>query len=87
MIKFDCIKCGKCCINLQLNKIYESLDRGDGICMFFDESTRLCTIYESRPIICNIEKYYETYLKYKISRIEFYKLNKEACKTLQNKGD
>lgn len=85
MIKFHCKKCGICCTQLHLNKIYNGLDRGDGICKYFNESTRLCTIYDTRPIICNIEKYYETYLKYKISKRDFNKLNIEACHQLQKK--
>ena len=45
---FNCNKCGLCCQNL--NEYYLDLDRGDGVCRYFNEKTRLCDIYEKRPM-------------------------------------
>ena len=63
---FKCDKCGLCCQNLKKSYLYKDLDRGDGICKYYNTETKLCTIYSSRPLICNIE---ESYYKYfRISR-------------------
>lgn len=80
---FSCDKCGKCCKNLKLNPMYYHLDRGDGICKYFNENNNECNIYDDRPIICNIDKYYETYLINNISLEEYYLLNKFACEELK----
>lgn len=55
--------------------------------MFYDDKTRFCSIYKTRPIICNIEKVYELYFWDKIKKDEYYKLNYEVCKKLKEKND
>ncbi len=72
---FTCKKCGKCCtlFHLFTKGTYprNELDSGDGTCKYFDRETRLCTIYASRPLICNHDRYYDEYLKDRITREEF----------------
>ena len=58
----------------------------DGICKYLDESTNLCTIYNERPIFCRVDDFYEKNLSDKMSREEFYRLNKEICKKFQAKS-
>lgn len=82
---FLCDKCGLCCMQVKSSPIYAALDRGDGICFYFDEATKLCRIYENRPIVCNIEKAYEKFFRGKIELEEYYRLNYEACKKLKEK--
>lgn len=82
---FKCNKCGLCCTQLSGSSIYSELDRGDGVCKFFDEETRLCTIYQSRPLLCNVEQTYKEYFKDKLSQEEYYRLNYEACERLKNR--
>lgn len=53
---FYCDCCGLCCMNLSKSEIYSDLDRGDGICKYFDMDSKLCTIYEERPEKCNVDK-------------------------------
>ena len=84
MFKCDC--CGLCCMNLKKSQLYSDLDRGDGICKFFELETKLCSIYEKRPEKCNVEKTYESCFKDKMSKNQYYKLNYDACKLLK-KGD
>lgn len=67
---FYCDKCGLCCTQLEGSSIYNELDRGDGVCQFFDEELRLCRIYQNRPLLCNIDESYETYFKCKMFREE-----------------
>ena len=58
MMTFPCNQCGWCCQNLDKDNLYASLDRGDGVCSFFDIERKQCTIYDTRPTICNIEAMY-----------------------------
>ncbi|HGG9561545.1 TPA: YkgJ family cysteine cluster protein [Neisseria meningitidis] len=76
--------CGLCCqkVNLSEQTIY--LDRGDGTCRHFDDSTRLCTIYETRPLVCRVEDYYHHYLSEQMSWQDFIQINIEVCKQFQS---
>lgn len=85
MFKCDC--CGLCCMNLRMSELYSDLDRGDGICTYFDMHTKLCTIYYERPEKCNVDKVYERYYKDKMSREQYYELNYEICKQLKERVD
>lgn len=67
-------------MNLNLCELYSDLDRGDGICKYFDVESKLCLIYMNRPDKCNIDKTYDKYYKEKMSREQYYELNYEACK-------
>jgi Fe-S-cluster containining protein len=46
---FPCNGCGACCKSIQLSELTSWLDRGDGVCKFFDAMHNICTIYENRP--------------------------------------
>lgn len=81
MFKCDC--CGLCCMNLKMSDIYNDLNRGDGICRYFDVETKLCLIYENRPEKCNIDKIYEKYFYNELTREEYYELNYKACRLLK----
>lgn len=83
MFKCDC--CGLCCMNLNRSEFYKDLDRGDGVCLYLDITTKLCLIYENRPNKCNVDKTYEKIYKNKMSKEQYYKLNYEACKLLKEK--
>lgn len=48
---------------------------GDGRCEMLDKNNK-CKIYESRPIICNIDKMQE-YLG--IPKYIFYEMNRKSC--------
>ena len=80
---FICDCCGLCCMNLDKSSIYDDLNRGDGICVYFNEKTKLCTIYDNRPDKCNVDKIYELLYSDKLSKEDYYKLNYEACKKLK----
>ena len=56
------------------------LDRGDGVCVHLHDN--LCAIYDSRPLICNVEKMYYTFFKDTMTPEEFIALNLEACRKL-----
>lgn len=83
---FPCYKCGLCCQNVDKSEETKFLDRGDGTCRHYDEETKLCTIYETRPDICRVDKQYELNYKEQYSWQEFTELNLIACKILQEKN-
>lgn len=84
MERFICEKCAACC--RQIGKTFwgKALALPNGVCRHLDENSNLCTIYEHRPLFCNIDAYYELFLKETMDRKFFYKMNKEACQKLQS---
>lgn len=83
---YICEKCGLCCMQVSKSPIYAELDRGDGICYYFNSETKLCSIYNKRPTLCNISKSYEVYFKDQMSKDDYYRLNYESCKKIRNNG-
>lgn len=78
---FPCDKCGACCRNLHLSPLYAELDRGDGVCKYLSEN--LCSIYESRPLLCRVDECYEKFFKDVMSLEKYYHLNQKACQLLK----
>ena len=76
--KFPCNQCGWCCQNLQNQKLYESLDSGNGECIHFEKTNNNCGIYEDRPLICNIEAMY-FYAFSTMNYEDYINLNISAC--------
>lgn len=84
MFKCDC--CGFCCMNLNMSDLYSDLNRGDGMCKYFDEASKLCSIYEHRPDKCNVDKMYDILYKSEMSKEQYYELNYNVCELLK-KGE
>lgn len=78
---FNCDKCGQCCRHLYLSAMYNDLDRGDGVCRYLVGN--LCSIYDSRPLLCRIDESYEAFFKNEYSIEEYYFLNKQICDTFK----
>ena len=85
---FQCHKCGKCCTRFhdfpEGNEWRNLLDSGDGICKYFNKVKRLCSIYESRPVICNNVRYYDEFLKDSMTREEFDSWLNKYCSMIRN---
>jgi Fe-S-cluster containining protein len=79
---FPCNGCGKCCRLVDRSRETAWLDRGDGTCRHFDESTLRCAIYETRPLVCRVQEYHSQHLARRISWTEFVKINLEICASL-----
>lgn len=77
---FNCLKCGECCRHIDLVPELSDFDRGDGVCKHL--SGNLCSIYEHRPDICNVEVMYHKVYSKKYTKQEFLKINEEMCKRL-----
>ena len=80
---FICERCGLCCKAVSRSDLYKHLDRGDGVCIYFDSASKLCSIYDDRPLICNVEKMYDAHFFKIMSYDEYLKINKEACEILR----
>ena len=76
---FECDKCGLCCRRVGDSPLGKVLALPSGICKHFNQETNLCTIYKDRPIICNVDSYYDFYIEGVMTRKMFYKLNKDMC--------
>lgn len=85
MTKFLCSGCGACC--LTAGGRFGLPDRGDGVCSNYNEKTKKCNIYENRPEVCKMNKFYLKVKKYIPFMNEkwFYKLNTRACHVLIDK--
>ena len=82
---FKCDRCGCCCRNLDKNPLYAQLDRGDGVCVYLEGD--LCGIYNDRPLICRIDDCYDRFFSSVMSKEEYYRVNREACKKLKEMGE
>lgn len=82
-IKFKCDCCGCCCRSLKKVPALSEFDRGDGVCIHLRDDN-LCSIYDCRPEICNVERMYEKFFASIYSREEFFRLNEEECERLKN---
>ena len=71
-IKFNCVKCGLCC--MQVGLISKELDRGDGACINLAKDNS-CFIYETRPFFCRIDDGRPSSVSVEL----WHKLNKESC--------
>jgi len=80
---FPCSGCGLCCQNIAGIKELQSHDRGDGICKYFDFETKGCSIYEQRPLICQVDGMYAQKYAKEYTQEEFYRLNANVCNALQ----
>jgi len=80
---FNCDCCGLCCQNVGKSFLQVDFDRGDGVCKNFDDATKLCKIYKNRPLVCNVDAYYEKFLSDIMTRADFHEINYKVCQSLK----
>ena len=73
--------CGECCRHVGESELYKILDRGDGVCKYLVGNA--CSIYKERPPLCRVDDSYELFFSEIYSREDYYRLNRKACKKLQ----
>lgn len=78
---FECDKCGLCCSHIGGIDLYKDLDRGDGVCMYLKGN--LCSIYESRPLLCRVDESWEKIFYAQMSKEDYYELNYKGCMALK----
>lgn len=84
-MNFFCNKCGLCCKKVSESPTYCHLNRGDGICRHFQESDSSCSVFSSRPEICNMEIMYQKHFSREFSKDQFIEINKNICLKWQGK--
>lgn len=83
---FLCDGCGLCCQHIGEIKELKEFHNGDGVCIHLNKENHQCTIYETRPDVCRVEKMYDLiYHKEFQSKQQFYNANMNICKTLKEK--
>lgn len=80
---FPCEHCGKCCRSIGKISLLKNMALDDGVCRFLNKDKNLCEIYDRRPLLCNVDGYYDKYMTDTMTREEFYALNKNVCLSLQ----
>ena len=96
-MSFQCTKCGLCCT--RIDKILASSPpwpwmrqmiagfpygaKENGYCEQFDAETGLCMVYDNRPLLCDIDRA-AAELDLGMSKFEWYRMNYEGCKILQD---
>ena len=80
---FPCERCAACCRHVGNSDLGKQMALPNGICKYLNQKTNLCTRYDSRPMICNVDAYYDKYLSHVFTREKFYQFNKEQCHILQ----
>ena len=72
---FTCSACGECCQHVGDVKEIESVD---GVCINYNPSTKLCKIYDNRPLICRVDEGHSKFFA-NMEIEEYYKANYEVC--------
>ena len=84
--KFKCQQCGACCKLVGLSVIPEikALAKENTDACRYLTSDNLCSIYEERPICCQVDGSYEQLIKQTgKTREEWYKENYKSCTYLR----
>lgn len=91
--KPECDTCtALCCRNIPNEYQIVFCLSGTSICKHLDQTTNKCTIYQERPLICNVTEYHNCSLKLangtsetpKINKDEWYEINYQSCKRLKD---
>lgn len=82
---FKCDQCGLCCMHVNRAVIDYDINMENGVCRYFNKRTKLCEIYDDRPIFCNVDKFYEKYFRDKYSREDYYSVNYDICNKLKER--
>lgn len=82
MSDFNCTKCGACCRAVGRIPDFPEPVNEDGSCVHLKEDNT-CAIYETRPLICRVDEFYDLCLSDEMSKDEWHEINYVACRTLQ----
>ena len=78
---YPCKQCGCCCKNIPDIEGLEVFDRGDGVCKFLENKS--CTIYESRPELCQGGYVYQNFYSDKMTVEDFHSESKKWCDSIR----
>ncbi len=80
--QYKCQDCGECCKNWNPARFDPNIVDKNGICIYLDQKTNLCTIYETRPDFCRDDVWYELQYKDIISLEEYLRDLTMGCRAL-----
>lgn len=88
-MEFNCTACGLCCT--QIGKLIATREEFKNFPYKTDEKGKCeklnddgkCSVYESRPDICRVDKTHEKYFSH-LDKLTFYELNYINCRELQS---
>ena len=79
---FPCVQCGLCCQRVNQAEETRFLDRGDGTCLYYNNASKLCSIYDDRPDICRVDHQFRLNYAQQYTWGDFVALNFSICKLL-----
>jgi Fe-S-cluster containining protein len=83
-MNFPCTQCGACCRRVGKSKDFQEPVNPDGSCSHLKEDNS-CGIYETRPMICRVEEFYEKFQSEEtMSKEDFFRLNSEECNNMMD---
>ncbi|MEG2040791.1 MAG: hypothetical protein RR068_06760, partial [Hafnia sp.] len=82
ILSFPCTQCGLCCRHVDRSIETLWLDRGDGICTNFNTDSKVCNVYETRPLVCRIDEMYPHFSS-AMTLPGYYQANADVCNVLQ----
>ncbi len=71
----DCQNCNAACCRNVGNR----MPNKNGICDYLDQTTNKCTIYSTRPLMCNVEEFHKHFIKESMTLEEWKEENLKAC--------
>jgi|TARA_R110000823_G_scaffold283033_1_gene401224 Fe-S-cluster containining protein len=83
---FKCSSCGSCCKRVSNIIDFPEPIKKDGSCSHLTDDN-LCGIYNERPLICRVDKYYDVFLKEKMSRSEWNSVNTKSCNIMMDQDN
>jgi Fe-S-cluster containining protein len=81
MTKWKCNMCGECCRHVDRVPALREFAKEDGSCSFLEGNK--CSIYDHRPLVCNVRGIYERFFKGQVPEDLFYEKTAQACAELQ----
>lgn len=75
-----CRRCGCCCWTLTQNpQLFDYMIDDHGGCKYLDRETRLCRVYERRPLMCRVDDLYDALYSSVCTRAEYYAQQAASC--------
>lgn len=81
-ITWHCDCCGLCCRHVGRFAQMRDYALPDGSCKYLVDNK--CSIYDHRPLVCNVAEAYKLFFKERMSEAEYYDLQQRSCDLLKS---
>jgi Fe-S-cluster containining protein len=78
-MQYPCTSCGACC----RASPPPAFKRADGVCRHYDDATRLCGIYDTRPLVCRVREGYEQVYQPHFGLRAYWMAVADVCEALE----